>query len=285
VTLFFREISERGGQLSNPLSFDVRVNLETWQESDPPSRPQEVTDWVQEFLAKCPLNRRDEFRATYEERKWIARRLQEYLIDPTDVMEGKLISYADIIFQEGAVSGGGPGCTYRFLHQGREYLVEDLYCPNPDCHCEEVHVEFWECVSRQREGKQRVTVHQRFLGKVTLDGRIEIVEQGECKLDVAEDVLSTWWDRYRDDLAMLKGRYREVKDMGQRSLDAQVSPPARHDTLFDEPSRFDELLGNSVLLDEPQGEKVRVGRNDPCPCGSGKKYKKCCWRNEGVVGE
>jgi hypothetical protein len=24
----------------------------------------------------------------------------------------------------------------------------------------------------------------------------------------------------------------------------------------------------------PSGEKV--GRNDPCPCGSGKKYKKCC---------
>lgn len=21
---------------------------------------------------------------------------------------------------------------------------------------------------------------------------------------------------------------------------------------------------------------VRIGRNDPCPCGSGKKYKKCC---------
>ena len=22
--------------------------------------------------------------------------------------------------------------------------------------------------------------------------------------------------------------------------------------------------------------KLKVGRNDPCPCGSGKKYKKCC---------
>ncbi|OYV65112.1 MAG: hypothetical protein B7Z72_12525, partial [Gemmatimonadetes bacterium 21-71-4] len=22
-----------------------------------------------------------------------------------------------------------------------------------------------------------------------------------------------------------------------------------------------------------------VGRNDPCPCGSGKKYKKCCLRS------
>lgn len=23
-------------------------------------------------------------------------------------------------------------------------------------------------------------------------------------------------------------------------------------------------------------EKAEIGRNDPCPCGSGKKYKKCC---------
>ena len=28
-------------------------------------------------------------------------------------------------------------------------------------------------------------------------------------------------------------------------------------------------------------KKERVGRNDPCPCGSGKKYKKCCGMNEG----
>ena len=25
-----------------------------------------------------------------------------------------------------------------------------------------------------------------------------------------------------------------------------------------------------------QSNKSKVGRNDPCPCGSGKKYKKCC---------
>jgi len=22
--------------------------------------------------------------------------------------------------------------------------------------------------------------------------------------------------------------------------------------------------------------ETKIGRNDPCPCGSGKKYKKCC---------
>ena len=25
-------------------------------------------------------------------------------------------------------------------------------------------------------------------------------------------------------------------------------------------------------------EGAKIGRNDPCPCGSGKKYKKCCGR-------
>lgn len=31
-------------------------------------------------------------------------------------------------------------------------------------------------------------------------------------------------------------------------------------------------------LKEPYVRDVKIGRNDPCPCGSGKKYKKCCGR-------
>lgn len=32
----------------------------------------------------------------------------------------------------------------------------------------------------------------------------------------------------------------------------------------------------SSLIGFTGGKKMKVGRNDPCPCGSGKKYKKCC---------
>ncbi|TYB32023.1 MAG: hypothetical protein FXF47_01335 [Candidatus Mcinerneyibacterium aminivorans] len=28
---------------------------------------------------------------------------------------------------------------------------------------------------------------------------------------------------------------------------------------------------------EPVKKDKDVGRNDPCPCGSGRKYKNCCW--------
>jgi uncharacterized protein len=27
---------------------------------------------------------------------------------------------------------------------------------------------------------------------------------------------------------------------------------------------------------EPRHANIKIGRNDPCPCGSGKKYKRCC---------
>jgi preprotein translocase subunit SecA len=30
--------------------------------------------------------------------------------------------------------------------------------------------------------------------------------------------------------------------------------------------------------------QARVGRNDPCPCGSGKKFKNCCMRKRKAVG-
>jgi len=45
---------------------------------------------------------------------------------------------------------------------------------------------------------------------------------------------------------------------------------------------YNELLGRLGRINRPRlhtsflGTSKKVGRNDPCPCGSGKKYKKCC---------
>ena len=34
--------------------------------------------------------------------------------------------------------------------------------------------------------------------------------------------------------------------------------------------------GDKTVKKQPVAKKAKVGRNDPCPCGSGKKYKNCC---------
>ncbi len=38
--------------------------------------------------------------------------------------------------------------------------------------------------------------------------------------------------------------------------------------------------GDGTLTRQPVHKNKKPGRNDPCPCGSGLKYKKCCGKNE-----
>ena len=44
-------------------------------------------------------------------------------------------------------------------------------------------------------------------------------------------------------------------------------------------SGITEGRGDGTVKKQPRRVQ-KVGRNDPCPCGSGKKYKKCCGRDE-----
>jgi len=45
-----------------------------------------------------------------------------------------------------------------------------------------------------------------------------------------------------------------------------------------EPDKPEDITDLEILLNprKPMITEDKVGRNDPCPCGSGKKYKKCC---------
>jgi preprotein translocase subunit SecA len=55
-------------------------------------------------------------------------------------------------------------------------------------------------------------------------------------------------------------------------------------------SEYEQFNSQQEAAQRPQGqqmvkqiklEKPKVGRNEPCPCGSGKKYKKCCGQGVG----
>jgi preprotein translocase subunit SecA len=44
-----------------------------------------------------------------------------------------------------------------------------------------------------------------------------------------------------------------------------------------------DASGGEAAVETIRNRGQRVGRNDPCPCGSGKKYKNCCMRKMGVA--
>ena len=46
--------------------------------------------------------------------------------------------------------------------------------------------------------------------------------------------------------------------------------------VFQQEKKFLRPLPETELPIADTKHKKKVGRNDPCPCGSGKKYKKCC---------
>lgn len=61
---------------------------------------------------------------------------------------------------------------------------------------------------------------------------------------------------------------------------------AKADWLYELPqwdNLFDEETKKRLYREQKQSGTIRkekkIGRNDPCPCGSGKKYKKCCGKN------
>jgi preprotein translocase subunit SecA len=57
------------------------------------------------------------------------------------------------------------------------------------------------------------------------------------------------------------------------SADAKATKPDVNGEDNDKPSKT-----NSFSTSNHRDLK-KIGRNDPCPCGSGKKYKKCCGKN------
>lgn len=71
---------------------------------------------------------------------------------------------------------------------------------------------------------------------------------------------------------------------GRRSLEELAETVV---SLFPEATRTFAHLGRSIYqvrydegdFAEPPPIHRKIGRNEPCPCGSGKKYKKCCGLN------
>ena len=121
-------------------------------------------------------------------------------------------------------------------------------------------------------------------------------------------IVDTKWMQHIDDMEELKrGMYLrsyaqkdpvvEYRIEGFDMFDAMIAS-IREDTVKlmftiqlrtnEEPKREQvakpttESGGSDGSLEKKPAKRsaTKVGRNDPCPCGSGKKYKKCCGRNE-----
>jgi len=132
-----------------------------------------------------------------------------------------------------------------FHLDGATYWANDMYCINPGCGCKEVGLAFHRISSKGPKdlGAVSVTLPScRFSGLMGNGGD--------------ERLLEHLWSTMRGIPGMcsvLKDRMKRMKPVGQEIV---------------------RLSGGKSMPREPS--RLKAGRNAPCPCGSGKKYKKCC---------
>ena len=107
-------------------------------------------------------------------------------------------------------------------------------------------------------------------------------------------IMDSFWINHLEEMEYLKDKVR-LKAYGQ--IDPLVEYKNEGYKIFKNLlSMIDKTILQSVLglskkedkiekphrvFHQPSQPTKKPGRNDPCPCGSGKKYKKCCWPKYG----
>ncbi len=109
------------------------------------------------------------------------------------------------------------------------------------------------------------------------------IEGSEMFLDMLAEITE---DTIRQLFAIRLAAEREARDRrreGPQRLiltrGEMLSPPVVEGEMAmaqESPMAMPEAEGGTVVTFKREGRKI--GRNEPCPCGSGKKYKKCCGR-------
>jgi hypothetical protein len=139
-----------------------------------------------------------------------------------------------------------------FLYDGSNFLVTDQYCTNAKCHCNAVVLSFFRLSGRETQTPE-------FIIRLRLSSLNYEMEHINCDPDKIAGIVKYFLDK-QGVLETLRRRYREMKKDGGESQMKRVKEAEDKDH-NPEPIRAAE---------------PKASRNDPCPCGSGKKYKKCC---------
>ena len=86
------------------------------------------------------------------------------------------------------------------------------------------------------------------------------------------------------DAAGVGDHHADVRELHLRQ-EGQRQATVRDQSQHHERAEFSRIDGRWFYIDGEMikakpvvREAPKVGRNEPCPCGSGKKYKKCCGR-------
>jgi len=142
----------------------------------------------------------------------------------------------------------------RESHQKIKSFIEETFGCDPDTAALKVHYLY-----------ETVNNHMRVNDAVE-----SFIHGGSGPDDEAEDIFEFESD---------EERFRFTELYIEMSRDCRIRDNRGHDYYEMVAIMSLKNSGTPAVKSGTQVKRVKIGRNDPCPCGSGKKYKNCCGRS------
>lgn len=247
VNLEFREVDEKGNLLEKLFSFNL--DTVTWKTSGIKKRISTIDCnlLIDEFTANLDPTLKERYKTRLKKAKESGNNEVLNWFDDRDFDKGICLSYAQVYGENFNDN------RYLFFEfKDREYFVDDQYCINPNCQCNEVILSFIDIIPDKEKQEVQFVLRVPFVS-----GNYELKYSGSITEEEIKQVFDHFKEHTNDELGLLKRRYAKMKEFGKER---------------NERKKQKEL---------PKIAGITVGRNDPCPCGSGKKYKKCCGKSAG----
>jgi len=244
VCLTFIEIDEQ----ANPIEqlFSISLDIDTWEikEKNIDSKDINAEEIIKEFMDSLDEDLKVKFRSHLcQAKEYGGKHYLDHIPKELvkEIIKGTTIGYSEIY---------GPKDSEKFIflyNELDEYLIDDQYCMQPKCLCNGVILSFISINTNKELQKPK------FVIRLNINNYKYEVEEINCQRDEMESVIKYVFQNKPEMLKLLKKRYGEMKTAGREAVN--------------------KYKQDGQLQMEPV---LKVSRNDPCPCGSGKKYKKCC---------
>lgn len=206
-----------------------------------------------EASAEALSGNREKFASFHRRETEQAKAKLKRAVFPKELLTGAVIAYGDLI------PGYPPDQTDHvagmiLIHNDQRWWVSDMYCANPECRCNETLLDF-----RLIDNAGNICPMFAVDYYVKKPHQIREVDEKLISMSEAESVMKTWIERkpvwYTE--KEIQSRGRQLKQVMTRTL---------------------QRTAKSDRNESQAKSPVKVGRNDPCICGSGKKHKHCCMK-------
>ncbi len=179
---------------------------------------------------------------------------------PPEVLSGEvfMVGYAEIFPR---ASG------FEFQIDSENWLADDQYCVNPECRCREALLSFIPLSDEAPPEsipdapaafydykRARFTPAHEPSGQPALAELFRLLRQAHPNLEL-----------------QLKQRHLEMRTLYRQALQNRSEAESGD-------AQSETASGITSPAPVQKDRSAKAGRNDPCPCGSGRKYKKCCGR-------